>query len=227
MITTARCEDPEAYRALEVDEDGFDPSWDEQNLEFSPELGIYPVLRPNPGMLQPVAASPNPTDLSLARYSEVDVLVEVRRATAFPTPASFHPLSAMSCGTVSLLDDAPQFGFQLDGDEDPLEDSVIRVFNMQHRLFVFMMGLFVEDKARLLRFDRTGVIMTPDFDYTQRPEVIGKFLYRLSQNRASIGHDPTATRASNVDTALFRNLHTHYHPASAVGRGLRDASIED
>ena len=97
---------------------------------------------------------------------------------------------------------------------------------MQRRLFVFMI-LFVEDKARLLRFDTTGAVMAPDFDHAQRPEVIRNFLHRLSQNRAAIGHDPTAIRASNADTALFRNLHTHYHPASAVGRALRDASIED
>ena len=119
------------------------------------------------------------------------------------------------------------FDLNLDGDERPLEESVIGVFNCQHRLFVFMI-LFVEDKARLLHFDRTGASMTPEFDYTHRPEVIGKFLYRLSnsRNRAAMGHDPTATRANEADAELFRNLHTRYHAASAVGRGLRDAATE-
>lgn len=103
MITTAGCEDLEAlitHRALELDEGAFDPSWGEHSLGFSPKLGIYPVLRHNPDILQPATASPIPADSSLARYSEVGVLVEVRRVQLFPPdippPVSVHHLPSLA-----------------------------------------------------------------------------------------------------------------------------------
>ncbi|KAM5539845.1 hypothetical protein V8D89_006348, partial [Ganoderma adspersum] len=219
---TAGCEDLEAlitHRAFhwQVDDDSFDSGWDEPILEFSPELGIYPTSRSHPDILR--SAMPQvPTNLCLARYSEVDVLVEVRRAPAL----SLEIPPTDSSSAVSPSDDISHFELE---DEGLLEESVNEVFTCQHRLFVFMI-LFVEDKARLLHFDRVGVSMTAEFDYTQRPEVIGKFLYRLSRNRASTGNDPTATRANEADAELFRNLHMRYHAASAVGRGLRDAATE-
>ncbi|KAM5535264.1 hypothetical protein V8D89_011070 [Ganoderma adspersum] len=232
-IVTVGCEDLETLitdRALQVDDDSFDPSWDEPSLslELVPELGIYPTSRSNPHISQSAATSRVPTDSCLARYSKVDVLVEARRA---PTSSPKIPLtdslpsSVMPSNAASHSDNISHFDLNLGGDEGPLEESVIGVFNCQHRLFVFMI-LFVEDKARLLHFDRTGASMTPAFDYTHRPEVIGKFLYRLSRNRASMGHDPTATHANEADAELFRNLHTRYHAASAVGRSLRDAATE-
>ena len=228
---TVGCEDLETLvtdRALQVDLDSFDPSWDEPSVELVPELGLYRISRSNPDISQAAATSPEPVDLSLARYSEVDVLVEVRRAPIssleIPLPDSLLSSVAFS-DAASQSDNISPFDLSLDGDERPLEESVIGVFSCQHRLFVFMI-LFVEDKARLIHFDRTGASMTPEFDYTHRPEVIGKFLYRLSRNRASMGHDPTATRANEADAELFRKLHTRYHAASAVGRGLRDAATE-
>ncbi len=231
-MLTVGCElDLEAlitHRALQLDDDSFDPSSNEPSLELSPELGIYPVSRCNPNMLRLAATSPLPTNLSLTRYSEVDVLVKVRRATASSVEipsTNFPPSSVTPSDTASPFGDVSHFDFSLDGDGGPLEESVTGVFGCQHRLFLFMI-LFVEDKARLLHFDRTGASMTPEFDYTQRPEVIGKFLRRLSRNRATMGHDPTATRANEADAELFRNLPTRYHTASAVGRGLCYAATE-
>nr|VWP02215.1 DNA helicase (EC [Ganoderma boninense] len=218
-MTTVGCSHLEAlitHRALPVDDDSFDTGWDAPRLEFSPELGIYPTSRPNPDTLRSAATSRTPTDSRLARYSEVDVLVEVRRAAPLSSKTPLPPSDEMC-----------DCEFDLGEDADQLEEPVSRVFDCQHRLSVFMI-LFVEDKARLLRFARTGVSMTPAFDYTRRPEVLGTFLHRLSRStsRTAAGHDPTATRANEADTELFRNLHTrtNYHAASAVGRGLRDAA---
>ncbi|KAI1786815.1 hypothetical protein LXA43DRAFT_1032180 [Ganoderma leucocontextum] len=231
-IMTAGCDDLEAlitYRC-QYDDASSNSSCNEPTLERCPELGIYSTSCSNLGVLRSAATSQVPTDLSLelARCSDVDVLVEVRPATvSIGTTTTNSPSSyATSSRTASAPEDVSCFNFDLDGrNEGQLEESVVGVFNCQHRLFVFMI-LFVEGKARLLRFDRTGASMTPEFDYTQRPDVIGKFLYRLSRHRAAMGHDPTATRANEADTELFRNLHTRYHAASAVGCGLRGAAME-
>ena len=225
------CEDLETlvtHRALQVDVDSFHPSWDEPSVELVPELGIYPTSRSNPDISQSAATSLVPIDSCLARNAEVGVLVEVRRApiSSLEIPLTDSlPSSVMASDTTSQSDNISQFDLNLGEDERPLEESVIGVFNCQHRLFVFMI-LFVEDKARLIQFDRTGASVTPAFDYTHRPEVIGKFLYRISRNPASMGHDPTATRANEADAELFRNLHTRYHATSAVGCSLRDAVTE-
>ena len=88
------------------------------------------------------------------------------------------------------------------------------------------MILFVNEQGRFLRFDRTGASMTLEFDCTQRPEIIGKFLYRLSRSWDAIGHDPTATPASEEDATLFRSLHTQYDSQSTVARSLKDAAMD-
>nr|VWP02216.1 Toxin B (EC [Ganoderma boninense] len=105
-------------------------------------------------------------------------------------------------------------------------DYIAELCDRQHRLFVFMLS-FVNDRARLIRFDRAGTSMTVEFDYALHPEIIGTFLYRLSlQDRAGRGYDPTVTPASEADAKLFRSLHTCYPPDSAVGRALADAVME-
>ena len=99
-------------------------------------------------------------------------------------------------------------------------------FNRQHRQFLFMVH-FMYDCARLIRFDRSGAIVSEEFDYVVHPEVIGTSLFRLSRmGRAEQGHDPTASLASESEAEMFRDLHTRFHVDSASARGLRSAVAE-
>ena len=81
--------------------------------------------------------------------------------------------------------------------------------------------------ARLIRFDRSGAVVSEEFDYVAHPEVIGTFLFQLSSTgRADRGHDPMLSLASETEATTFRELHNCFHVDSASARGLRSAVAE-
>ncbi|KAI1781713.1 hypothetical protein LXA43DRAFT_1159140 [Ganoderma leucocontextum] len=217
-----------------------------QTTRICPDLGIYPASRPDPDVQQSAAASVDPTESLRVCFASMEVPVEVKRdvtvkrttASSTGTPAADTPPSVLpaslpqaastSEGYFSIFSSEGGAAVPLGNKEQcgQMVDYVVELCNRQHRLFVFMI-LFVNETARLLRFDRTGASMTIAFDYTQRPEIFGKFFHRLSrQGRAARGHDPTTVPANEANTALFRKLHTRYNPESAVARGLEDAAMD-
>ncbi|EJF60928.1 hypothetical protein DICSQDRAFT_170784 [Dichomitus squalens LYAD-421 SS1] len=65
---------------------------------------------------------------------------------------------------------------------------------LQHRTFLFML-LIVGRRFRLLRWDRSGVIITRSTDYYKKPELLREFLWRVSYaSPDALGLDPTAVR---------------------------------
>ncbi|KAL5523304.1 hypothetical protein ACEPAF_1571 [Sanghuangporus sanghuang] len=76
----------------------------------------------------------------------------------------------------------------------------------QHRMFYFSI-LFIGTRARFLRWDRAGGIVTSSFDYVKHPELLCEFLWRFHHaNPVERGFDPTVTIASRAEGELFRNL---------------------
>ena len=67
-----------------------------------------------------------------------------------------------------------------------------KIFQRQHRTFIFsiiVMGCF----ARIIRWDRSGAVVTHRFDYVQHPEYLGDFFWRFSHaSSADQGYDPSA-----------------------------------
>ncbi|TBU38879.1 hypothetical protein BD309DRAFT_929911 [Dichomitus squalens] len=71
-----------------------------------------------------------------------------------------------------------------------------KVYAMQHRTFVFML-LVMGRRFRLIRWDRSGAIVTNAIDYYENPEPLCDFLWRISYvKHIALGIDPTATRIS-------------------------------
>ena len=218
-----------------------------QTSKICPDLGTYPASRPGPDVQDSAAVSVDPAEPLRVRYNSMEVPVEVKHeavkrasASSTGTPATDTPPSSSASIPASLpqVVSTPEADFSVSSPEGgaavplglkahcgQMMDYVIELCSRQHRLFVFTI-LFVNEKGRLLRFDRTGASMALEFDYTQRPEIIGKFLYRLSRSRDAIGHDPTATPASEEDATLFRSLHTQYDSQSTVARSLKDAAMD-
>ncbi|PIL31170.1 hypothetical protein GSI_05867 [Ganoderma sinense ZZ0214-1] len=222
------------------------PSSDGMTTRICPDLGIYPTSRPDPDAQQSPTSSVDSTESIRVRFGSMEVPVEVKRllvkrnaassagtsetppSSSTSNPSTSLPnIASTSWGDVIMLSSEGGYAIplSLEAHRGQLVEYVIEVFNRQHRLFVFMI-LFVNDRGRLLRFDRTGVSMTVEFDYTQHPEIIGKFLRRVSGSRAAMGHDPTAAPADAADEKLFRELHTRYMSQSAVGRGLKNAATD-
>ncbi len=80
------------------------------------------------------------------------------------------------------------------------------VFARQHRVFLFTVSMF-GSLARLLRWDRSGCILTESFDIREQPQLLCDFIWRFSQaTYAGRGHDMTVEAALAADETLFHTL---------------------
>ena len=95
-----------------------------------------------------------------------------------------------------------------------LVSYALQVLRTQHREHVFLVSICGND-ARLVKFDRSGAMVSDGFDYTTEAGVtfIGQFLYRLFRPSATPegrGADPTATPASKEDAEFFKSAYKKY-----------------
>ena len=174
-----------------------------------PDMGIYPTTRSR------TSSSDDSLDARVA-WAWLELLMEVKwDPKAAPFSSRYTPRSTfLPTGRERCLS------------RGQLAEYASEQFNRQHRQFLFMIH-FMYDCARLIRFDRSGAVVSEEFDYVVHPEIIGTFLFRLSRkSRAERGHDPTATLASESEAAMFKELHTRFHVDSATARGLRSAVAE-
>ncbi|KAH9849440.1 hypothetical protein C2E23DRAFT_888169 [Lenzites betulinus] len=78
-------------------------------------------------------------------------------------------------------------------------DYAEQVFLYQHRTALYML-LIVGKMFRMLRWDRSGTIVTRAVDYTEHPDVLLEMLWRMSlQNDEQLGLDPSAERLLETD----------------------------
>ncbi|KAI0669661.1 hypothetical protein C8Q78DRAFT_976843, partial [Trametes maxima] len=69
-----------------------------------------------------------------------------------------------------------------------------RVFKKQHRMFQFTL-MVMGSCARVIRWDRSGVVATKKFNYMEEPEKLVEFIWILARlPAAKRGIDPTVTR---------------------------------
>lgn len=80
---------------------------------------------------------------------------------------------------------------------------VTEIFARQHRTFLFSISMS-GPRARLLRWDRAGCVVTESFDIRSQPDILCEFLWRFSSlPPARRGHDPTVRVASPEEEQLF------------------------
>ena len=97
------------------------------------------------------------------------------------------------------------------------------VFAMQQRTHHFTV-IFLGPMARLVRWDRAGVVATRKFDYTAEPEKLERFFWRFIRlSAAQRGHDPSATRILPADPA-YQLMQERAEKPMLVGEG--DAKFE-
>ena len=77
------------------------------------------------------------------------------------------------------------------------------LFARQQRIFCFSIFI-IGSTARLLRWDRSGAVISQEFDYKERPEHLCEFLRRFDiASPEERGHDPSVTTASRDEERLF------------------------
>ncbi|TFY66754.1 hypothetical protein EVG20_g4344 [Dentipellis fragilis] len=96
------------------------------------------------------------------------------------------------------------------------------ILQLQFRIFVFSIHIMGR-KARLIRWDRSGAIVTEAFDYVEHPEPLAEFLWRYTfLSAAERGHDET------VKSLLHVQEHPEdYHAALDAIRRIQDITERD
>lgn len=80
----------------------------------------------------------------------------------------------------------------------------------QHRVCLFSISV-AGSCARLLRWDRSGIIVTESFDILIRPHLLSEFLARFAfASDHKRGHDGSVEAASPQEELLFRDVVTKY-----------------
>ncbi|KAI0663917.1 hypothetical protein C8Q70DRAFT_905386, partial [Cubamyces menziesii] len=107
------------------------------------------------------------------------------------------------------------------------------IFDHQQRVHHLMLLIF-DEKARIIRWDRSGLVATKPFNYVQEPELLGRFIWRFARmSPEQRGHDPTATRISTT-SAGYHMMTKHEiivpgvvgdHARAAFAKSLRGNSI--
>ncbi|GBE90035.1 predicted protein [Sparassis crispa] len=76
----------------------------------------------------------------------------------------------------------------------------------QHRVHYFSVSIHGL-RARLMRWDMSGLIASESFSLREKPEVLCEFLWRFAHaSTVERGYDPTVERASSSEECLFRRL---------------------
>ena len=95
---------------------------------------------------------------------------------------------------------------------------VIEIFARQPRVFLYTVYM-VGSRARLLRWDRSGFVVSESFDIRERPEVLCEFLWRFSLTAiGGQGHDMSISVASPGEEAIFCEV-VKKHVLSQLGPG--------
>ncbi|KAH9889416.1 hypothetical protein C8Q73DRAFT_793613 [Cubamyces lactineus] len=103
----------------------------------------------------------------------------------------------------------------------------VLIFDNQRRMHHFMLIMFGKN-ARILRWDRSGVVVTEPFDYVENPDMLGLFIWRFGRmSPEQRGHDPTATRIS-ADSEQFRLMvERAVNPAVKVANEKQDDADDE
>ena len=97
---------------------------------------------------------------------------------------------------------------------------VVEMFARQPRVSVFSVSM-AGSRARLLRWDRAGCVVTESFDLREQADLFNDFLWRFSQTtHRRRGHDVTVEVASSEEETLFRNsVKSHVKSQLGLGEG--------
>ncbi|KAH9947449.1 hypothetical protein B0H21DRAFT_891271 [Amylocystis lapponica] len=100
----------------------------------------------------------------------------------------------------------------------------------QHRCFHYTVVIFGV-YARIIRWDRSGAVVTEKFDYTMRPRYLCRFLWRFCQlSPEKQGLDPTAVRieeGSDDWTRMDRVAATKSDELKALEEARREKAIKN
>lgn len=104
-----------------------------------------------------------------------------------------------------------------------IERSVNCIMVAQGRLFAFAVGVYGHT-ARIYRFDRAGIMVSPAFEYAKQPDILHEFLWRFlnpTQGGSSvIGSDPTIRAPTDAEYRWATLLARQHEDDAQQGRQI-------
>ena len=142
------------------------------------------------GMYQEKPGVPRPEETDRLDWDSVEVAIEYKTGT------DHDPLD-------ELADDAAGSAEKRKAVLGQITNYASIIFERQHRTHHFTL-LIMGRHARILRWDRSGMVATQKFDYVDNPELLARFLWRYARlSEEQRGHDSTAKRLL-PDDALYK-----------------------
>ncbi|RDX49871.1 hypothetical protein OH76DRAFT_1350143 [Lentinus brumalis] len=164
--------------------------------------------------------------LQTVRHCDLSSRAELGYAELFfevmPDPSHDFYTEAISLVATSQSGGIPTTVMELSKARGQHIAYVVEIFARQFREFFFSISM-AGSRARLLRWDRSGCIVSDSFDIRTRPEVLCEFLWRFAQvPPAGRGHDITVEPALAEEGAVFEKLVTE---ATALQLGVKGPTL--
>ncbi|TCD69279.1 hypothetical protein EIP91_008214 [Steccherinum ochraceum] len=148
--------------------------------------------------LKPDGALVYLTAFDKLRFEFVEVIFEFKRDEAADIFRSWEESGGRSKVFLELLSATAE------DTKGQIASYVAAILARQHRIFIFVV-IITGHRARFIRFDRAGALVSESFNYRRQPKIFAEFLWRYgSQSRAGRGFDPTVLPATEEEeTRLF------------------------
>ncbi|KAJ8508114.1 hypothetical protein ONZ45_g9571 [Pleurotus djamor] len=106
-----------------------------------------------------------------------------------------------------------------------LVSYLVEIAARQHRTHIFALFVF-HPYARLIRWDRSGIIASQRFDYVQDCSPLVDFFWRYSQlTSAQRGYDPTVKLANKAETKHAHKYLAEWAPRDGVHRDVYKVQV--
>lgn len=130
---------------------------------------------------------------------------------------------------VAAMEDAP---FEVDTDKailarGQLVTYAVEICARQHRTHLFLVYIYFP-YARLIRFDRSGALVSERFDFTKDCTPLNRFFSRFCRmDDIAMGYDPTVHVASEAEAKFARKHLAAWAPNSKLERSVFKMDVHD
>lgn len=184
------------------------------NADLYPAIGVRSVLPPSPGKARHKHKPAQKLTVATEDYDFTNTClgIEVRPHLHFdpfvdcPQDELYHHVTADVESEDSSGDSYSFESASPDGSlfRRQLVHHARAQLDRQHRAFFFQL-VIVHRFARIIRWDRSGAIVTSRFDYRTSPQILAEFFSRFAHmSDEQRGSDPSASLASEEERQVFR-----------------------
>ncbi|KDQ32590.1 hypothetical protein PLEOSDRAFT_1098588 [Pleurotus ostreatus PC15] len=130
---------------------------------------------------------------------------------------------------VATMEDAP---FEVDADKaivarGQLVTYAVEICARQHRTHLFLVYIYFP-YARLIRFDRSGALVSERFDFTKDCTPLNRFFSRFCRmDDTAMGYDPTVHVASEAEAKFARKHLAAWAPDPKLERSVFKMHVHD